>query len=71
MRSMVEEALWTMQAFPSYMPRFCEGDADHITDSGLWQLLRIRDAYSAQNPRYASGRVLVRRNTCGFQTRCA
>ncbi|WP_154647295.1 hypothetical protein [Centipeda periodontii] len=38
---------------------------------GLWQLLRIRDAYSTQNPRYASGRVLVRLNTCGFQTRCA
>ena len=30
MRSMVEGALWTMQAFLSYVPRFCEGDADHI-----------------------------------------
>ena len=26
----------------------------------LGQLLQIRDAYSTQNPRYASGRVLVR-----------
>ena len=28
-------------------------------------------AYSSQNPRYASDRVLVRLNTCGFQTRFA
>ena len=31
MRSMVEEALWTMQAFPSYMPRFCEGNPHSLS----------------------------------------
>ena len=38
---------------------------------GLWQLLQIGDAYSTQNPRYASGRVLVRLNTCGLLKRAS